>query len=540
MPNSSDLWNLIERQLQGALTSEEQLKLESLLHESPDRQDAWFSAVDLHLALAKEFGAVDESLPRSTAIVPVFGRNRQAVAASVCAAAVLVCAMLLLGPWSSPDEGHLAGREPAPTSLSSHGIAPATVRLSQIAAAEFADEKTPEVGSALTFGKSFLLRKGQVELSFPAGATAIIKSPAVFTVESADRVRLDLGSCSVHAPEGAEGFEVVGPRTRVVDLGTRFSMEVNEIGVAEVQVLEGAARMTPVDRPNQGALLKAGAAGQHAATGELQSSRFDGQRYQHGLPDRVVKYEAARHPQGQGVRDLESVTVQRGGRAYRYAASELIGVEVTHFRSDANISNVVWDVQVPADPLEVLAGDVALNTGLVNFGRGPKAAGTGTAISDRAGLGIHFREPIVNDIGADLVLFEIHAAIYPPEGDFFRIGPMAPTDGQKSVLIKQYDLGWTSADTKVIAPFQLSRYKRLPASISDLKTGEYQSAQLTVSLPYRALVVGIDLSEMGLAPGDQISDFFIEDAGDDESVLDPVFIGGLPPMSRSQTRQPGN
>jgi len=53
-------------------------------------------------------------------------------------------------------------------------------------------------------------------------------------------------------------------------------------------------------------------------------------------------------------------------------------------------------------------------------------------------------------------------------------------------------------------------------------------------------VVGIDLSEMGLAPGDQISDFFIEDAGDDESVLDPVFIGGLPPMSRSQTRQPGN
>src|SRR5690606_33437416 len=86
-----------------------------------------------------------------------------------------------------------------------------------------------------------ILMSGLVEIAFPAGASAILEGPAVFRVLSEESLALDVGRCSVHAPDGAEGFHSETPVTRVVDRGTPFSVSVSDTSETEVQVIEGSA-----------------------------------------------------------------------------------------------------------------------------------------------------------------------------------------------------------------------------------------------------------------------------------------------------------
>ncbi|MFT5127250.1 MAG: hypothetical protein ACI8W8_000851, partial [Rhodothermales bacterium] len=47
-------------------------------------------------------------------------------------------------------------------------------------------------------------------------------------------------------------------------------------------------------------------------------------------------------------------------------------------------------------------------------------------------------------------------------------------------------------------------------------------------LEFQILATGIDLSDLGYAEGETVTELFIQDANDDGHHIDPVFIGGLP------------
>ncbi len=49
-----------------------------------------------------------------------------------------------------------------------------------------------------------------------------------------------------------------------------------------------------------------------------------------------------------------------------------------------------------------------------------------------------------------------------------------------------------------------------------------------MQLGFRAVVVGIDLSDQGLAQGESLEELFFQDAAEDVHIVDSVFIGGLP------------
>ncbi len=117
----------------------------------------------------------------------------------------------------------------------------AEVLLTQAAGASFFGESTPSLNSSMAWQHEYALTNGMIELHFPAGATAIIESPAVFSISNASRLKIQTGQCSVFAPDGAQGFQVETPITDVVDLGTRFSVAVDETGGTDVQVVEGIA-----------------------------------------------------------------------------------------------------------------------------------------------------------------------------------------------------------------------------------------------------------------------------------------------------------
>src|SRR5690606_26921533 len=103
-----------------------------------------------------------------------------------------------------------------------------------LAHARFFGELTPRPQNALPLHREYILMSGLAELVFPRGATAIIEGPAVFRVLTEDCLSMDVGRCSVHAPEGAEGFRVETPVTKVVDRGTRFTVQVTETNETEV------------------------------------------------------------------------------------------------------------------------------------------------------------------------------------------------------------------------------------------------------------------------------------------------------------------
>jgi len=84
------------------------------------------------------------------------------------------------------------------------------------------------------------LNAGTIEMAFRSGATVRLEGPAMFGIDSCLRGSLEFGNIEVHAPERASDFTVNTPAMDVVDLGTRFSMSVDEdSGRTDVSVLKG-------------------------------------------------------------------------------------------------------------------------------------------------------------------------------------------------------------------------------------------------------------------------------------------------------------
>lgn len=83
------------------------------------------------------------------------------------------------------------------------------------------------------------LAVGAVELVTARGVGLVIEAPATFRFETAQRLRLDRGRIAADVPPAGKGFTVVTPSGKAVDLGTRFGIDVQPEGTAEVHVFEG-------------------------------------------------------------------------------------------------------------------------------------------------------------------------------------------------------------------------------------------------------------------------------------------------------------
>jgi hypothetical protein len=187
--------------------------------------------------------------------------------------------------------------------------------------------------------------------------------------------------------------------------------------------------------------------------------------------------------------------------------------------------------EFPNPPAATLEQDFALNTGLLNPG-GRTAEERNRPVPDdfrtRPGMAFRFREPVINGPGPDVVLFELQSPVYPIEGDRFRVGPLET--GEPTLhdhLVTCFDITLRSRNALTVQPFQLSHLSRVPQSLEELS---HPSQGLTshFSLDFSALAVGIDLSDLGYPEHAAVTGLFIEDAHDDDNIVDPVLIGGLP------------
>lgn len=258
---SAEFENALAAVCDGTATEAQQRELAAVLRQSATARDAYLFAVELHACLASDnslfLPAPDEVAPHKVRAFPSWGVSPWLRIAAACVLVGAAVWIHLAAPW--------AGRRDA-----------AFARFQRSAGAEFAGGENPAEGSALR-GESLVLTKGSVELATARGATVVIEAPAEFRFESAQRLHLTRGKAAAEVPPPAKGFTILTPSGEVVDLGTKFGVDVPKSGAAEVHVFkgevvaraEGASEKRSV-RTDEALALQAGA----ASSRELRSAAF--------------------------------------------------------------------------------------------------------------------------------------------------------------------------------------------------------------------------------------------------------------------------
>ncbi|MBA2112969.1 FecR domain-containing protein [Bremerella alba] len=567
------LAELSHRSVHNSLTAEEHAELEELLLTSPETRDEYFLLLDLEYGLAKlaveETGRQSLSLPEAV-VRPANQKREQPVVTPLRVGYWPLLALTLVGLLVAPvvywtasqtsvaqGDHQVEGKSKEARSGPEIAPAVAAMQIVQLARSRFFGEpRAFAPGDTLALNHDYALVEGSVQLRSRTGAEMIVQAPAVFTVHSAERVLLKVGECSVYAPKGAEGFRVLTPQAEVVDKGTRFSISVNESGEADVEVIEGAAEVFTTQETSEpihtGLLLEAGEGRVINSMGEVvagDGSQF-GRTYKSILPDRIISFDVT--PKEDPEPDkLLMVTAQRGGKTVSYDVNQLIGFDLIHFKVNQNINNLTTPL-LSVDPkhgddtrrrAEYLDRDHCLCTGILNPGGSATPLTSDPDINNEdlnkrtPGLAVRFHEPIVNGPGADIVFFDLHVVVHPEDGDPFHVSPTHFEPGLKSHTIGEYDISLVDHGSHQLSSFRLYGFDRRIRSLDELCQSNHNGG-VPHAVPAKVIATGIDLSDLGYPKGAEVRELFIQDAMDDENYIDPVFIGGFPPVSSTSPAEP--
>lgn len=225
---------LVERYIADLLTEDEKAELTKWLDEDPKHRALFREVVELEFHLDSHLTASGQDEDATLGDLPKVaspGWLRKWEHVGIAALFVL-CLTLGWMRWSDreqPTEGRAAALD-------------SFARLSRVSsdAVYREDHKLPrQEGSYL--GKGWvLLDRGTVEIEFHSGAQVEVTGPAVFGIDTAMRAFLEFGKVTVHAPGTARDFVVATESMEVVDLGTRFEVEVDpQSGESNVSVIEG-------------------------------------------------------------------------------------------------------------------------------------------------------------------------------------------------------------------------------------------------------------------------------------------------------------
>lgn len=551
----NDLYDLFGALCNETITPEQHAILENRLAEDAEARQDYFHYLELNLNLerlhdeqpqtdidfhfhAQELTAFPTEVPAKNTF-----KTSQTLWLMVTAICVtIVASFLFLSP--KPSTPTQVGQVVTPSRNTS------VAEVKQTAGVRFA-EGAPllRVGSLIETYQEYAISEGQIQIVFVDGAEVILTGPAVFECEGKEHLAVRYGSCSVYAPEGAEGFTVETPLSNVVDYGTRFSVNVSEAGNTDVQVIEGETDVRPLKQNDDSVFvakrLTRGMAQRLTTDNGLVVDQipFDSKQYVSGLPDRVVSYTTTVGPRRKA-EDLTSVTIQRGGIARHYAVEDLIGVELTHYTGSSFLTrNDGIDPANDENPLtlrrHLLDQDRSLLTGVVNPSGSTSPLTVPPVMNEvedpaqpnTPGMAIRFKEPVVNEAGPDIVLFDLQVIVHPTAGDAFFVTPLPFTSKRNTHKIAQFDIDLASSEAKSLEKFWLHIFNQKERakinSRAGLETALGNGGNLH-TVGAKALAVGIDLSDLGFAEGETVEGLFIQDVQDDNNFIDPVFIAGLP------------
>ena len=155
---------------------------------------------------------------------------------SLGSAFLAICVGLLIAIWYG---GWTAPSEPGPDLVAGGECATIVTHSEDARWVVLRSSETPEMRTTLAAFETIHLTSGELSMRFEDGAEVMLTSPAVFQVLARDRALAMRGRLTAKVSEDAIGFSIDTPRAHVVDLGTRFGLEVDDLGQTDVIVFEG-------------------------------------------------------------------------------------------------------------------------------------------------------------------------------------------------------------------------------------------------------------------------------------------------------------
>ena len=163
------------------------------------------------------------------------------------------------------------------------------------------EEHSGAYGEPLQEGRLLSLAGGFVQITFECGAKILLQGPADFQIRDDMRAILDTGKIAALCPQRAHGFSLRTPSAEVIDLGTEFALQVNELGASEVHVFDGEVITQALDSNGEliGDLIHV--TEQMAVRYEPDSTgvstiRFNGRKFRRELEPLLTEDELPRLP----------------------------------------------------------------------------------------------------------------------------------------------------------------------------------------------------------------------------------------------------
>jgi hypothetical protein len=558
----TELQGIIELLLNHSLSPADQERLQFLLNSHPAARSYYLDYMDLHVQLKlgdkkelearpvisdrdlRSWGAADHRRKLSRRIL--------LSTASATAAIVFAAAMLLL--WTRPSDNTTAANatqlvhsltETAAPPLqnsppSASQPAPPAVILEEEAGARFYHSSPLRPGDPLTLNQQYTLVEGHIELRFSCGAQAILDAPAVFEPRSGEQLFVSFGTCSIDANNGSERFQLVTPSSLFAQRDTRYLVTVNELGGSEVHVIEGRiSAIEPGITGKRETQISSGQARKYQGGGDPLPAAiaYSADRYRNRLPDRLVAFDGERNELGE-IATLETVSVIRRGQLIHYSFNELIGGDVVSFceRGAAKTTNFILPLDFNGERADLCLHDNSFLTGILNPGGAVhpyldeiQTPETTTKSSEwTPGMTIRFRKPVINSPGPDILIFDAQTAVHPLEGDFYHVRPLILKPGYSATSIRQLDIDMLSPASIPMQKFILLETSTVISSLDELMRAPLRPSNISIN--YRVTASSVDLSDMGLAEGESLTEIFLQDAMDNEHRIDPVMIVGLPEL----------
>ncbi|MDA7920635.1 FecR domain-containing protein [Verrucomicrobiales bacterium] len=219
---------LMIRYFDGQLSDEELRELQGALMSEPELCEEFVASAEIH-------GRLQEELAGGNLVsFPKVSRQRRRLPAIVGVAATL--AILAAGWW-------LAGINSGSTTAGDCiELAVARVIHEENGRWGLERNRVAEIGEWLMPG-TYHLETGEVIMALDVGGTARIEGPSVFEIIDDKLIRLESGDLQARFEESGQGFTVLTPEGKIVDLGTEFRIEVSN-GESTVQVVKGRVRAT--------------------------------------------------------------------------------------------------------------------------------------------------------------------------------------------------------------------------------------------------------------------------------------------------------
>jgi ferric-dicitrate binding protein FerR (iron transport regulator) len=242
---------LIDALLDDSISEADRLRIEAELIVDPEVRREYYQRVQLSVLLHQEASGMPSSAaPRrvqelGTSTSPLVNRWIKIVSGSLIAIAASLAAMFVIdriGQRSNNDRSTIAKQTAVVPESRVEYTASGFAVLNGQEDAVWSGVKLRE-GDLLPSGELHLA-SGLAHLELFSGVQVVLEGESHFRIDSPMQITMMRGMARAHVPEPAQGFRIKTSSGDVVDLGTEFSVNVDQDG-ADVHVIDGEVELHP-------------------------------------------------------------------------------------------------------------------------------------------------------------------------------------------------------------------------------------------------------------------------------------------------------